>query len=257
MNGPVRAAAFGLPVRMAHRALSFVPPLKDLGQDPLFHDYLTLTDKLLARLARERAIWDGYRDFGDYRTHFGQFANCEYDPAYGLLKRFLLTGSLADISTAEIMLKHWLRFDRTGPEDTGVPAGIPWVHGIDHVSGEIEPGHMWVDGALLFWLMTGETEYLEAVRAIGRYLASIGLEHLGDLRERSAGWSLMALTALQGGGVPVDASAMDRIAALIRRRQSSEGYFSFDTVTRDEARMISTNSWVTAGGRPVWPTRCL
>jgi hypothetical protein len=248
VSGAGRAAAFGLAKDRRHRAIPFLPAGPDPSSDPLFQRYLEVTDQLLCAFEKERRLWCGFRDFGDYRMACGWFANEEFDPAYGLLKRFLLLGRFEDLMLAEQMLDHWLRFDRTTTVDDGFPPGLPWMHHVDHHSGLIETGHMWVDGALLFGLMTGEASSIQAALDIGKYL--VHAAHMGSrsrIPERSAAWALMALTALKGGGCRGFDEAMNRLAARIRERQTDEGYFRFDDSGAGSETGYRVNAWVTAG----------
>jgi hypothetical protein len=209
---------------------------------------LEISELLLDLYGKERKLWSGFRNFGDYRMECGWFANCEFDPAYGLLKRFMLTGRFKDLRIAGYMLKHWLRFDRTDSVDKRFPPGIPWVHDLDHCSGKIEYGHMWLDGALLFYLLTGEEPYREAAETIGRFLAESRLDHPHkNIRERSAGWALIALSALKEAGSSDFDMAINHLAARIREKQSREGYFCFDVSSGEEGAYYAINTWVTAG----------
>jgi len=246
-SGPARCAAFGLPEALKDRDIPFMSLDGEMGTDPLFKLSMEVTSSLVSSLDRERIEWDGFWDYGDYRMESGQFANCEFDPAYGLIKRFMISGRIKDLSSAEIMLKHWLRFDRTGDWDLSFPKGISWVHGTNHRSGKVEPGHMWVDGALLFSRLTGEYEYAEAAKMIGDHLKGQSLHTRDRIRERSVSWSLIALTALVDAGMPGFEETMNRLAAKIRSVQADVGYFCFEKKKRDEVSLYAANSWVTSG----------
>lgn len=243
--GAFRGAGFGLAGDLRNRSFPFASMKTGISNDPLFPLYRKVSASLITALKREWATWDGYRDFGDYRTWFGHYANLEFDPVYGLTKRFLLTRRLDDVANAEIMARHWLRFDRATARDRGFPPGVPWVHGTDHRSEFIDKGHLWVDGILLLYFLSGEEEFLEAALCIGRYLDSQRLK--SKVPERCAAWSLMALTALVDAGYEEFVAGMNEAAALINHRKTGAGYFRFDTARVEDSECLAANTWVTAG----------
>lgn len=243
----LRSAAFALPETIEDRSVPFARLDRDLKKSPLYAIYINATQKLIAALEREQVKWDGFRDYGDYRTEFGHYANNEFDPGYGLLKRFLIAGNVRDLALAETVLLHGVRYDRTGSAEPEQWQGVPWVHGEDHRSGDVELGHMWVDGLLQFYFLSGDPRYCEAALSIGRCMAGQPFDVAGKLLERSAAWSLMALTALVDAGFTDFENAMNRAAALIRKCQSSYGFFRFGLAEDDNGSRFSINAWVTAG----------
>ncbi|MHC4942467.1 MAG: prenyltransferase/squalene oxidase repeat-containing protein, partial [Planctomycetota bacterium] len=246
LQSPVRCMAFGLTKSLEQRIFPFAGKGKG-RKDALYGLYIKVTDDLISRLLREWNRWDGFMNYGDYRTHFGHFGNNEFDPAYGLLKRFLLAGRFRDLAVAETMLLHSVRYDRTGPDELDQWQGVPYVHGEDHRSGWIELGHMWVDGLLLLHRLTAERDFQTAALDIGRCMAGQPFDEDGELLERSASWSLMALTALTEAGHSHLEDAMNRAAALIRSCQTRSGYFRFNTSEGGDESCYGANVWVTAG----------
>ncbi|MBU0753519.1 MAG: hypothetical protein KJ645_00165 [Planctomycetes bacterium] len=247
MNRCLGSHAFGLPKDPVSRSFTFSRMNNDLKKDPLYPWYGKVMDRLSVALRHEQSQWDGYLNYGDYRTSFGHFANNEFDPAYGLLKFFLLSEKIESLSMAETMLLHGLRIDRTGPAEPEQWQGVPWVHGEEHRSGEIELGHMWVDGLVLYHSLSADQRFLEAAIAVGKCMAGQPFDMRSTIIERSASWSLMALTALVETGHKEFQPAMDRAAALIRSRQTSEGWFRFSTAAMNSGETFTANVWVTAG----------
>lgn len=251
-QGPGRAGGFCLSNGMDHREFPFASNLGRIKESPLYGLYDATMEQLLKGLKREWRTWDGYRDYGDYRTSFGQFANCEFDPAYGLIKRFMVTADLHDLEAAETMLKHWRRIDCSSGNQTGKPEGVPWMHGPDHQSGKIEPGHMWADGALLYSMLFDDPEFAESAEDMGEYFMGLNLEFESRFLERSAAWGLMALTALYEQGRLEFKRGMNRYAEFILKHQAKAGYFRFDLTRikeedQKERVCYSANPWVTSG----------
>lgn len=217
------------------------------SRNALVRMYVEVTGLLMKRLEHEWSTWDGFIDYGDYRKEYGIWANQEYDPAFGLLKRYLWTGSSRDLSMAESMLSHWLCFDRAGNKDPAAWPGVPWMHGRCHRSGRNEPGHAWLDGLLLFHTLTGEERHLQGAKKIGDYFAG-SLVGLKDTElERTVSWSLHGLSALVEAGHEGYSRAMEQAAAMLRSRQVASGFFGFRKSLCEEESCYESNTWVTSG----------
>jgi|GEM_PF-2653430 len=238
---------WGLAADAAHRKLLHVRGGAPSETDPLMALYLEVTAGLRSSLRREWARWDGVLNYGDYRKAYGIWANGEYDPAAGLIKRYLWTGDAEDLAMAKRILDHWLIHDRAGREDPDADEGLPWMHGSEHRSGEIEIGHMWLEGALLYGLLTGERVYLDAAYRIGEYFAQQTSRLRSTRLERSVAWALIGLCALVDAGQERFRDAMDRVAAGLRRRQADSGLMVFKTTKYAEEECYEINTWVSAG----------
>ncbi len=242
-----RGVLYALPKNRDYRMVLFEEgpgPDRDETESALLFDVCTA---LVKRLDNEWKRWDGFMDFGDYRKSYGIWANQEYDPAFGLIKRYLRTGKENDLDRALISLRHWLRFDRAGQNDPLAAAGVPWMHGRSHRSGRTEPGHAWLDGALLAYFLTGEREYLDAALGVGDYLVDSVPRLKETSLERSVSWSLAALAALVGAGHEKYRGPMNKIARILRSRQDDEGFMTFKESLCDEKACYVVNSWVTSG----------
>jgi len=247
--GPVLSerAPLGLACDVKRRSLIFSPVVRPRGCESLSDLFFEVARLLQKRLRQEWAHWDGFMDYGDYRKSYGIWANQEYDPAFGLIKKFLWTNDRADLEMARVALDHWLFFDRAGPGDPDAPVGVPWVHGADHRSGRTEPGHMWLDGILAYSLLTGEKEYGEGALQIGGALASALPRLKNTKEERNLAWSLIGLSALTEAGFDRFEEAMDQAALWLRSRQTKSGLMAFRETQVAEEKCYTTNSWVTAG----------
>lgn len=240
-------AAFGLARAVERRSLIFARAARPRGCESLAELLFQVARLLQERLRQEWALWDGFMDFGDYRKSYGLWANQEYDPVFGLIKKFLWSNDRTDLEMARIALDHWFFFDRAGPDDPEAPEGVPWVHGAAHRSERTEAGHMWVDGLLAYYLLTGEKEYREGALKVGGALASA----LGRLKnteqERNLAWALAGLCALTDAGFDRFEEPMNRAAAWVRSRQVANGLIAFKKTFVGEEQCYSVNSWVTAG----------
>lgn len=238
---------FKLPAPSRRSFMPGAPGGIDPECDPLAALFLEVTAGLLRRLAREWKRWDGFMNYGDYRKSHGIWANQEYDPAFGMLRRYLMTGSDRDLGMARRALDHWLCYDRAGTDDPFAMEGTPWMHGADHRSCRTEPGHMWLESLLLYALMTGESEYRDAAVAVGRCLAK-ELPRLAKTRlERSLSWALLGFVALVEAGHGGFREAMDRTAAILRSRQAECGLIALRGGRVEDVPCLVANTWVTGG----------
>ena len=148
---------------------------------------------------------------------------------------------------ARIVLDHWLCFDRAGRNDPDAAEGTPWIHGRSHRSGRSEPGHMWLDGLLLYYCLTGEERFRDAALQVGDVIAGAipGLEQTEV--ERNLSWPVAALAALVEAGETRFRPALDCAAAMLRSRQLKSGFFAFQRTRYEEQDAYRVNTWVTAG----------
>ncbi len=240
-------AAFGLAHDVRRRSLIFADRPTAGRNDALADLFLEVSQILQNRLWREWSHWDGFMNYGDYRKSYGIWANQEYDPGFGLIKKFLWSNNGFDLEMARIALDHWLLFDRAAPGDPAASEGTPWIHGPDHRSRRTEPGHMWLDGLLAYYLLTGEKEYRDGAMKVGESLATA----LGGLKktklERNLAWTLVGLCALVEGGGERFETAMNQAAAWMRSRQLENGLMAFRETRIEEEKCLSVNTWVTGG----------
>jgi hypothetical protein len=241
--GPI----FGLSPETSRRAMLFASGEEGCRDDPLLLLFGQVSGRLLEGLRGGWRKWDGFMDYGDCRKSYGIWANLEFDPAYGLLSLFLRTGNPRHFAMARTMLDHWLLYDRAGKEDPDAPEGTPWQHGSDHRSGRSETGHMWIDGLLLFYLLTGEDEYRDAALKVGDIMAGQIAGLKGTRLERNVSWTLVALSALVAAGEERFRPPMNRAAAILLSKQLGCGLFGFKTARCSDRDCFEVNTWVTAG----------
>ncbi len=240
-------ASFGLARNVEGRSLIFARVARPRGCESLAELFFEVAGLLQKRLRQEWAHWDGFMDYGDYRKSYGIWANQEYDPVFGLIKKFLWSNDRSDLDMARIALDHWFFFDRAGPDDPNASVGVPWVHDADHRSGRTEPGHMWLDGILAYYLLTGEKEYREGALQVGAAFASALPRLKNTKQERNLAWALVGLCALTEAGFDRFEEAMNQAADWVRSRQTDSGLLAFRETLVGEEKCYSTNSWVTAG----------
>ncbi len=144
----------------------------------------------------------GMIDYGDFpqlgtegRERY--MGNNEHDLAHGLLLQFARTGDRMYFISADASVWHTMDIDTIHhTTDSPEVLGGQRAHGDDHGKAAIYPSHMWSEGLVEYYWMTGHPRALEIVRGLGDcYLRMVELGR--SLRgDREGGWSLIALTAI-------------------------------------------------------------
>lgn len=180
----------------------------------------------------------GFRDFGDYRLGRG-FANLEFDPACAIQLLALGSGDARHATLARDMLRHFATYDLSGGE-RGTPDGVPWMHGDDHRSFEVEPGHVFLDGLVLAAL-TGWDDGSVLGRAASGTLALAARSDAFE-RERDYGWMIRALATLAVTFGADDArSRMRELGSELLEFQAPSGAFRID---RGDSRSGASGAYV-------------
>ncbi len=202
------------------------------------------------RFAEHMALKESEREYGflNWGDWFGErgrnWGNNEYDLPHGLFMQFARTGNRDYYRLALAAARHQADVDcvHAYPDIMNVGAMAP--HSVCH-TGEWSQhlaapswsypytsmttaanGHTWADGMVDAWYLCGEPRVMECAIGLGEHIAfamAPTFEHLGT-HERSAGWSLAAIMALQRAtGDPVYLEAARQIVEVALREQDLEG----------------------------------
>ncbi|MHB8995614.1 MAG: RIFT barrel domain-containing protein [Armatimonadota bacterium] len=188
----------------------------------------------------------GYYNYGDWFGERGRnWGNNEYDLAHGLFMQYARTGDRDMARWARTTAQHRADTDTVWAYPDPYYLGANHQHSIGH-SGQwsqdaeratwthrydmhtaADSGHVWADGIMDAWFLTGEPRAAESALALAEHCTwafAPGFEHLGS-HERSAGWSLRALLAIYKGTYdPAYLAAAKRIAEVpIREQQFDNG----------------------------------
>ena len=161
---------------------------------------------------REDNHWYGLMNYGDTvggRAH--SWKNIEYDAAHGFLtqyvrtgdRRFFLAGEQAARHNADIDVVHYAAGQRAGP---GVKreVGQAWVHCMGHTGGYYPPdhlgmglyaqgyaenrGHMWNQGNLTYYLLTGDRQVQRSAMQVADWVAGSNTTNFSYGNARVPGW---------------------------------------------------------------------
>jgi hypothetical protein len=185
----------------------------------------------------------GARGAGDFRRADGEVTNLEFDTAFALLR-------------CAVALQHARAFvlaqrcaAQLRDRDLDLRSGLPFVHGVDHRTGVVETGHVWLRGLLWVGLLTADDDALVAARALGRSLAVNLPQGTGrNERLRSYAWPLAELEALlRVTDEPIAARAADRLAAAIALRYDPSACTWRFGEGRQRDGSHFERAWLTAG----------
>lgn len=156
----------------------------------------------------------GARGAGDYARSGGVVTNLEFDTTLALLRCALGLGDGEAWARACRAAMHLV--DR----DLDLRSGLPFLHGKDHRTGQVEPGHAWLTGLLFVGLLAARDDWLLAAQNLGKAVAAFPPVGQGrQERLRDYAWPLLELetllTVAPDRGVE---RAADRLASSIARR---------------------------------------
>lgn len=147
------------------------------------------------------------------------------------------------------MVQHSLDFDRADPALQGWPVGLYWMHGEDHVSEELELGHVWSGGLGELFRTQGDLAAIGALKELVRALQNCWTQpdrFAGP--ERRLAWPLRALH---------DAAAFEdtesgrrfglQLVQSLADRQNRLGYLEGDLRRHQQLQLQWVNSWVSLG----------
>ncbi len=172
-----------------------------------------LSDVLDAHLrVREQQHWYGLMNFGDWWGERGNnWGNIEYDLQHALFTQYFRTADprffrAAETSArhnADIDVVHYAAGQRAGP---GGPrrVGQAWVHCMGHTGGYYpydymgmsiyaqgyseNRGHMWNQGNLEYWLLTGDEQVHHSAMQLADWVAGPNITDFRYGNARVPGW---------------------------------------------------------------------
>ncbi len=128
----------------------------------------------------------------------GNASNNDGDAVMSLMLQFARTGEPRYFLAARDQARHTMDVDfiRYSP-DPLMHEGIH-MHSYDHVTAISQPSHVWIEGMLDYYYLTGEPEAIFVCRSVGRHLSrQVFADRLMCYcDEREAGWPLIMFSAL-------------------------------------------------------------
>ena len=179
---------------------------------------------------RERWRAYGHLNFGDwYGEGDWSWGNNEYDTPYCAYWEFLRGGDPGWAAWGAQAARHLADVDTVNAFHDPRHVGLQALHMPAHLGGYLPPNfrskvpgtrgvpsHMWAEGPLLHYLLTGDEGVRESLlRSAGWLLQPERLDHYEFSAVREAGWHLIHLTML--AAVTGDRRATNGAAIVVRR----------------------------------------
>jgi hypothetical protein len=149
--------------------------------------------------------WYGWMDFGDIpwggQGGEGAYSSGHYDWPYGMLLQFVRSGDYAFFRLGEEMARHRMDIDQYHT-DRGSPYlnHFQWNEFGNHDRNpepwEPKPSHTWIQGLILYHLLTGDRKAKEAALEVGQAISTYWQLVPGSAEIRIQGWSIENLLAL-------------------------------------------------------------
>ena len=200
------------------------------GRPDKYFGYDAWLDRALdAHLQRRDEVREyGMLNFGDWYGERGvNWGNLEYDLAHGLFLQYLRTGDRKFFARAEEAARHHIDVDVVHAVNPHLknPWGDPprvgdiWLHCVGHTGGYYENaplpvsrtyqlghstnfGHVWVNGDLDYYYLTGDRRALDVSRQIADAMVSHMPNRYGT-HIRALGWPMiLVLAAYEATGDP-------------------------------------------------------
>ncbi|MGI5819102.1 MAG: hypothetical protein ACOX9R_13515 [Armatimonadota bacterium] len=158
---------------------------------------------------RRRVREYDWMNFGDtHGERVVNWTNQEYDLQWGLLLQFVRSGDWRYFERAEEAARHTASVDTVHFAPDESLRGIQKAHCLGHIGGfSMErpenaaywftagiwnTGHMWSQGQLTTWCLTGDRRYLDSGMILVEWFAREETRHLPEYVHRSPGWSALA-----------------------------------------------------------------
>ena len=203
-------------------------------------DYETLTDSALNsfQVDREGHRAYGQLNFGDWYGESGwSWGNNEYDSAYCGYSEFLRGGDAGWAHWAADAARHLADVDTVNSAPEAGRVGGQAMHIPGHLGGYLPPffrskmrgtnlipSHIWVEGPLLHWLLTGDEASCESLQKTREWLLQKRFFDAYDFNNaREAGWHLIHLCALASLDDAAALNAASLLVARVLERQAPGG----------------------------------
>lgn len=126
------------------------------------------------------------------------WTNNEYDFIYATIHQMLRTGQARFWRTIERSAHHALDVDFVHySDDPWLHHGSP-AHSVRHTTASSYPSHIWTEGLLHYYYLSGDTRALDVARQSGEFILRYQKKKWWVFEEtaRESGWALLALTEL-------------------------------------------------------------
>jgi hypothetical protein len=128
------------------------------------------------------------------------WTNNEYDFPHAAMLMYARSAERRMLDYMIVTAEHWMDVDVCHYSRNPLRYEAQISHSANHVSGDVEASHEWVEGLLDYYHQTGEYSAYETAIGIGenvlRQLKQPKYQQKGGINARETGWALRSLVAL-------------------------------------------------------------
>lgn len=174
----------------------------------------------------------GMWDVGDYVSPDRSWChNNENDAILDGIREYYRQENPARLSTALLKARHNVHVDFIAFDPDPLRQGTMPAHCPEHTDGAAYPSHMWVDGLMAAYCVSGETDFLDAALSVGenmlRWQQDNPVIFYADSRE--CGWPMLAYLRLhQYTKEERWLEACEDVYQFYRRRMDDDGMIRYE-----------------------------
>lgn len=127
------------------------------------------------------------------------YVNNEYDVVHVLASEYLRSGNRVLFRQLGWFARHTIEVDFLCFHDWEALHRAQGAHSVNHTTGGAYPSHFWTQGLAQYYLLTGDSDALEVIRALAEktiwYFDHPRLGKLGGGINREMGWAVLTLVS--------------------------------------------------------------
>lgn len=162
-------------------------------------EYIPVEAKLGSAGATSSVANRGFWDIGDsVRPDRSWCHNNENDAILQALTEYLRKADASYLYTACLKATHNAHVDFIAHDPDPLRQGTMPAHCPEHTDGAAYPSHMWVDGLIAAWCLTGEPDYRDAALSVGANMRRWQTDRpeIFYCDSRECGWPMLAYLCL-------------------------------------------------------------
>jgi hypothetical protein len=194
--------------------------------------YTVIETKLKSTDPSRQMASKGMWDFGDYVGPDRSWCrNNENDAILDGIREYYRRQDPGELLHAIRQARHNAHVDFITHDPDPLRQGAMPAHCPEHTDGATYPSHMWVDGLLAAYDITGETDFLEAALSVGenmlRWQHEFPIVFYSDSRE--CGWPMLAYLRLHEYTKSAKwLEACEEVFEFYRKRMGADGMIRYE-----------------------------
>ena len=192
--------------------------------------YMLVEAKLSPVLKGQGPLGRGMLDYGDYVPDRNRTHNNENDPILDLMRDYYRRGEHGSLLTAIVEARHNAHVDFIAYDPNPLRQGTMPAHCPEHTDGATYPSHMWADGLMAAYCVSGEPDFREAALSVGENMLRWQKDDPIIFYEtsRESGWPMLAFLRLhEHTGEQRWLDACREVFEFYRRKAEKDGRITY------------------------------